>query len=84
VNGEGVMGLTRVFLYAGARSVVVSLWDVNDAATAELMRRFYQGLKSGLPKDTALRRAKLALARGSNEAWRSPYYWAPFVLVGMN
>ncbi|MBL8216180.1 MAG: CHAT domain-containing protein [Bryobacterales bacterium] len=81
LDGEGVMGLTRAFLYAGAQSTVVSLWKVNDAATAELMKRFYGHIKAGLSRDEALRQAKLGLmAMGS--AWRHPYYWAPLVFTG--
>ncbi len=81
-DGEGITGLTRAFLYAGADSVVVSLWNVSDPATAELMRDFYQDLKRGLPRDEALRQAKLKLLSGAQPAWRHPYFWAPFVLVG--
>ena len=80
--GEGMIGLTRAFLYAGAESVVVSLWNVNDIATAALMKSFYKNLKQGMNKDDALRQAKLALLHGQKPAWRHPYYWAPFVLVG--
>ncbi len=80
--GEGVMGLARAFFFAGAQSLVVSLWNVNDAATAELMRQFYGHLKAGVERDEALRRAKLALMRGPNRAWRHPYFWAPFVFAG--
>ncbi len=82
VRGEGVLGLTRAFQYAGARSVVVSLWNVNDIATAELMKDLYESLKRGLPKDEALRQAKLKLLKGKQRSWQHPYYWAPFVLVG--
>ncbi len=80
--GEGIIGLTRAFLYAGAESVVVSLWNVNDIATASLMKAFYKNLRQGMNKDDALRQAKLELLRGQQPAWRHPYYWAPFVLVG--
>jgi len=82
LKGEGIIGLTRAFLYAGADSVVVSLWNVNDIATATLMKAFYKNLKQGLSKDDALRQAKLELIRGRQPAWRHPYYWAAFVLVG--
>jgi CHAT domain-containing protein/tetratricopeptide (TPR) repeat protein len=82
LNGEGMIGLTRAFLYAGADSVVVSLWNVNDAATAALMKAFYQNLQAGKAKDEALRQAKLTLLKGPQRAWRHPYYWASFVLVG--
>lgn len=81
-NGEGVIGLTRAFLYAGADSVVVSLWNVNDIATASLMKSFYKNLQQGVTKDEALRRAKLELVKGQKQAWQHPYYWAPFVLIG--
>jgi len=82
VSGEGVLGLTRAFFYAGARNVTVSLWNVNDSATATLMRSFYGNLNRGLSKSAALRQAKLSLIRGESKLWRHPYYWAPFVLVG--
>lgn len=82
VNGEGVLGLTRAFFYAGARNVTVSLWNVNDSATATLMESFYGHLNQGLPKSAALRQAKLALLHGKNVTWSHPYFWAPFVLVG--
>jgi CHAT domain-containing protein len=77
-----MIGLTRAFIYAGANSVVVSLWNVNDGATAELMKTFYQNLNRGLPKDEALREAKLTLINGSQRLWSHPYFWAPFVLLG--
>jgi CHAT domain-containing protein/Tfp pilus assembly protein PilF len=66
-GGEGLLGLVRAFEYAGARSVVASLWAVSDRATAELMADFYEGLRSGLGKDEALRRAQLQML-GSSEA----------------
>jgi CHAT domain-containing protein len=80
-RGEGVLGLTRAFLVAGARSVVVSLWRVNDRSTALLMDGFYQGLlRRGLAREEALAEAKRTLLSASET--RSPYYWAPFVMVG--
>ena len=80
--GEGVMGMSRAFLYAGADSVLISLWNVNDASTAELMKLVYRNLTRGLRRDEALRAAKLQLMRGPQSTWRHPYYWAPFVLLG--
>ena len=81
VRGEGLLGLTRGFMYAGAPRVVVSLWKVDDAATAELMLRFYDGmLKQKLRPAAALREAQLAMWQDSG--WRAPYYWAAFVLQG--
>ncbi len=81
IKGEGLIGLTRGFMYAGAERVVASLWQVDDQATAQLMRRFYRGmLKEGLPPVAALRAAQLEMSSGSR--WSSPYYWAGFVIQG--
>jgi CHAT domain-containing protein len=80
LRGEGVIGLTRAFLFAGAPSVAVSLWQVADASTADLMVRFYQQLEQRHDKAAALRQAKLALI--AQPRYSHPYYWAPFVLVG--
>lgn len=84
LNGEGMIGLTRSFLYAGAESVAVSLWSVNDIATASLMKSFYKHLQAGKPKNEALQAAKLELLKGQQRTWRHPYYWAAFVLAGNN
>jgi CHAT domain-containing protein len=81
IKGEGLVGLTRGFMYAGARRVVVSLWNVNDKATAELMQRFYHAmLKENLTPAAALRRAQAGMSQ--QKQWQSPYYWAAFVLQG--
>jgi CHAT domain-containing protein/tetratricopeptide (TPR) repeat protein len=81
VRGEGVMGMTRGFFYAGAERVLVSLWSVDDEVTVELMRRFYEGmLAGGLSPAAALRAAQDSIRR--RERWRSPYYWAGFTLQG--
>jgi CHAT domain-containing protein len=81
VKGEGLVGLTRGFMYAGARRLVVSLWNVNDKATAELMRRFYRGmLLQKLTPAAALRQAQTQMSH--HPRWSSPYYWAAFVLQG--
>ncbi|MFL6215865.1 MAG: CHAT domain-containing protein, partial [Blastocatellia bacterium] len=81
VQGEGVVGLTSGFLYAGAKSVVASLWKVDDDATQELMSHFYAALlKEGLPPAAALRAAKRELWK--QEQWRAPFYWAAFTLQG--
>jgi CHAT domain-containing protein/tetratricopeptide (TPR) repeat protein len=81
IKGEGLIGLTRGFMYAGAPRVVASLWDVDDLATAELMKLFYQRmLKDGLSAGAALRAAQLEFSR--QKRWASPYYWAGFVMHG--
>lgn len=84
VRGEGMVGLTRALIYAGARRVGVSLWAVNDAGAAELMAAFYAGLRAGRPAAEALRAARRKVAREMGPAYRHPYFWAPFVLVGGN
>jgi CHAT domain-containing protein len=76
--GEGLVGLTRAFLYAGARTVAASLWKVGDGPTAELMTHFYTNLRRGLTKDEALRQAQLALI----DKRSSPAHWAAFMLTG--
>jgi len=81
VRGEGLVGLTQGFFYAGARRIVASLWQVQDRSTAELMTRFYQGMLSeGLTPAAALRQAQLAVRR--DPQWRDPYFWAPFIVQG--
>lgn len=81
VRGEGVVGLTRGFMYAGAPRVIVSLWSVNDRSTADLMKHFYEAmLAKGQRPAAALRSAQLQLMRVKQ--WKSPYYWAAFGLQG--
>jgi CHAT domain-containing protein len=82
-RGEGVMGLTRAFMYAGAPTVGVSLWSVADKSTADLMTDFYKrllGTSEGTTSSSALRGAQLAMISGKR--YSAPFYWAPFVLVG--
>ncbi len=92
-GGEGLIGLTRAFQYAGARTVAATLWQVEDRVTAELMVRFYRHLRDGKTKDVALRAAQIELIRGPIEVRdedgqareidaSSPYYWAAFQLHG--
>lgn len=98
MGGEGLIGLTRAFLYAGARSVLSSLWKVEDESTSTLMSHLYRQLRAGRPKDEALRAAQLELLRGGARAGgrsrgigglaarggslRHPFYWAAFQLSG--
>jgi CHAT domain-containing protein len=76
-NGDDLVGLTRGFLYAGASSIVASLWKVDDLATAYLMIRFYRGMQQ-TDKQDALRKAQLETRR----KYPHPYYWASFQLTG--
>ena len=77
---EGLYGLARAFLFAGARSVGASLWQVSDASTARLMGAFYREYARGVGKAEALRQAQLALLR--DKRYADPYYWSGFVLIG--
>jgi CHAT domain-containing protein len=80
LESEGIIGLPRGFLYAGAKSVIASLWKVNDDATATLMSRLYVRIKKGESPSSALRGAQLEMVQ--DEHWANPYYWAAFVLQG--
>jgi CHAT domain-containing protein len=80
LESEGIIGLPRGFLYAGAKSVIASLWKVNDDATAALMSRLYARIKKGESPGSALRSAQLEMVR--DEQWSEPYYWAAFALQG--
>ncbi len=81
VQGEGLVGLTRGLMYAGAKRAVVSLWQVNDTATSKLMPLFYTAMLQQKTSPTiALREAQLKLWRQKD--WRNPYYWAAFTLQG--
>lgn len=80
IRGEGIIGLTRAFQFAGARSIVVSLWNVNDESTSVLMTNFYERLRGGASKDEALRGAMLKVRH--NPRWKHPFYWSTFTLVG--
>jgi CHAT domain-containing protein len=81
VKGEGLMGLTRGFMYAGAPRVLVSLWNVDDEGTSELMTRFYKKmLQDGQKPTAALRAAQIEMWQ--EKQWQSPYYWSAFTLQG--
>jgi len=80
LEAEGIIGLPRGFLYAGAKSVIASLWKVNDEATAKLMAALYERIQRGESPSSALRGAQLKMTR--DEQWSNPYYWAAFALQG--
>jgi CHAT domain-containing protein len=81
IKGEGIAGLTRGFLYAGAPRVVATLWSVDDEATSEFMRWFYQGvLQKHESPSAALREAQAEIRK--QRRWQSPYYWGAFIIEG--
>lgn len=83
VSGEGVIGLTRAFLIAGAKRVVVSLWKVDDRATCALMTKFYERWRAGDVPARALQRAQAYVREHEDGKWRHPRYWAAWVLWGL-
>jgi CHAT domain-containing protein len=80
IKGEGIEGLSRAFFYAGASAALISLWAVNDQATAQFMERFYSHLRSCRPIMNSLQKAKLEMIE--SEVLSHPYYWAGFVVTG--
>ncbi|NME68956.1 CHAT domain-containing protein [Flammeovirga aprica] len=79
-KGEGLIGLSRALKYAGAKNAVVSLWNINDYSTALLMKHFYSGITAGETISASLQKAKIKLIQDG--LYFSPYYWAPFTLIG--
>jgi CHAT domain-containing protein/Tfp pilus assembly protein PilF len=79
-NGEGVYGLRRAFVLAGAETLVMSLWDVNDYVTREMMTNYYKGLRNGLGRGEALRQVQLSMLKQKSK--QHPYYWASFIQSG--
>ncbi|MCH7514739.1 MAG: CHAT domain-containing protein, partial [Bacteroidetes bacterium] len=80
--GEGIFSMARGFRYSGASTTVMSLWDVADNATADIMESFYYSLSSGKPVSESLRRAKLGFIDTRDSKFSHPAYWAAFVAIG--
>ena len=81
-KGEGVLSLARGFFYSGSKSVVASLWEVNDKSTSEIMTSFYTNLKDGQTKSEAMNNAKRTYLSNHSLSEQSPYYWSSFILIG--
>lgn len=81
-RGEGIISLARGFFYAGIPSVVMTLWEIEDHSSANLMAMFYENLKIGLPNDIALQRAKIDYLEGAGKLLSHPYFWAGYVCIG--
>ena len=81
-KGEGIASLARAFSYAGARSIITTLWSINDAQTAEIMELFYQKLVAGKNKDEALRMAKLEYLDAQDHFHAHPFFWSAYVPIG--
>ena len=81
-KGNGIASLARAFMYAGVSAMVVSLWEVNDASTSQIMQFFYENLATGMQKDAALRQAKLDYIQATKGRSAHPAYWSPFIQIG--
>ncbi|MDO8970542.1 MAG: CHAT domain-containing protein, partial [Saprospiraceae bacterium] len=84
-RGEGIISMARAFSHAGAKSIVTTLWDVDDVASKDLLVDFYQQLQQGKTKDAALQQAKidfLTKNRGDGGAMMHPFFWAGFIAIG--
>mgnify|MGYP000867936019 CR=1 FL=1 len=82
VTGEGILSLARGFLYAGSRSAVMSMWEVEDIAASKVIQSFYENMRGGQSKSTALRNARLKFLRDASQKKSHPYYWAAMVIYG--
>lgn len=82
--GEGIMSLSRGFLFAGVPSIMMTGWEVNDRSSSDLNKQFYAYLKTGLPKDVALQKAKLDFLENANRLKSLPFFWAGYMIVGSN
>jgi CHAT domain-containing protein/Tfp pilus assembly protein PilF len=83
-QGEGIMSLARGFLYAGVPSIVMTLWEVEDVASAEIITSFYENLRDHHQKDVSLHMAKLQYLENANQLQSHPYFWAAFMQIGNN
>ena len=81
-NGEGVMSLARAFLYAGCPSIVMTLWEVEDKSSSNLISAFYQELYRGSSKSEALRKAKQEHIRNADQLRAHPYFWSAYIVIG--
>ena len=81
-DGEGIMSLTRGFIYAGVPSIVMTSWEVHDKSGSFLMEKFYENLKKGESKDVALQKAKLDFLEQSNNFKSHPFFWAAYMIIG--
>jgi CHAT domain-containing protein len=81
-RGEGIVSLASGFAYAGAASILTTLWSVNDERSAVFMEQFYDRLKTGNTKDLALQMTKVAMLERGDDYYAHPYYWAGYVAIG--
>ncbi|MEI8225388.1 MAG: CHAT domain-containing tetratricopeptide repeat protein [Bacteroidota bacterium] len=83
-SGEGILSLARGFIYSGSQSVVMSMWEIEDRSGTEIVKMFYENLKKGNSKSVALRKARIAYLKKSDQLRSHPYFWSTLVIYGNN
>jgi CHAT domain-containing protein len=83
-SGEGILSLARGFIYSGSQSVVMSMWEIEDRSGTEIVKMFYENLKKGYPKSTALRKARFDFLNNSDQLRSHPYFWSALIVYGNN
>jgi CHAT domain-containing protein len=83
-SGEGILSLARGFIYSGSQSVVMSMWEIEDRSGTEIVKMFYKNLKKGNSKSVALRKARIAYLKKSDQLRSHPYFWSTLVIYGNN
>ncbi len=83
-SGEGILSLARGFVYSGSQSVVMSMWEIEDKSGTEIVKMFYKNLKNGNSKSIALRKARIAYLKNSDQLRSHPYFWSTLVIYGNN
>jgi CHAT domain-containing protein len=83
-SGEGILSLARGFIYSGSRSVVMSMWEIEDKSGTEIVKKFYKNLKMGYSKSKALKKARIAFLKNADQLRSHPYFWSALVIYGNN
>ncbi len=83
-SGEGILSLARGFIYSGSRSVVMSMWEIEDKSGTEIVKKFYKNLKRGYSKSRALKKARIAFLKNADQLRSHPYFWSALVIYGNN
>jgi CHAT domain-containing protein len=83
-TGEGILSLARGFIYSGSKSVVMSMWEIEDRSGTEIVKMFYKNLKRGYSKSESLRRARISYLKNSDQLRSHPYFWSALVVYGDN
>ena len=83
-SGEGILSLARGFMYSGSQSVVMSMWEIEDRSGTEIVKSFYDNLKKGYSKSSALRKARIEYLKNADQLRSHPYFWSSLVVYGNN